>query len=251
MIVIKTKREIGLMREAGRVSSRALKLAGEAVEPGVNTKEIDSIARKYIESQGATPSFLNYRGFPASTCISVNDVVIHGIPSKKCVLKKGDIVSIDVGAYLNGFHGDNAWTFPCGEISQEAQGLLDATRGSLFEAINKAAKVGLRVGDIGYTVQNYVESRGYSVVRDFVGHGVGAQMHEQPSVPNYGEAGRGPRLQSGMTIAIEPMINMGGKGVKVLKDDWTTVTVDGSLSAHFEHSIAITEDGPVILTDPD
>ncbi len=248
MIIVKTLREIELMKEAGKVSSRALKLAGESIEPGITTAEIDEIVRKYIESHGAKPSFLGYGGFPASACVSVNNVVIHGIPSKKCVVKDGDIVSIDVGAYLGGFHADNAWTFPCGTISKEAQMLLDATKESLYEGI-KAAKIGARVGDIGNAVQQYVESRGYSVVRDFVGHGVGAQLHEEPSVPNYGTHGRGVRLCKGMTIAIEPMINLGGYEVQVLDDDWTTVTKDGKLSAHFEHSIAITEDGPLILTD--
>ncbi len=194
------------MRDAGRISSRALKLAGEAVEPGVSTLEIDRIVRKYIEEQGATPSFLNYGGFPASACISVNDVVIHGIPRKHQILKQGDIVSIDVGAFYEGFHGDNAWTFPCGEVSKEAQDLMDVTRESLFEGIN-AARPGNRLGDIGSAVQRYVEARGYSVVRDFVGHGVGAELHEDPSVPNYGTPGRGVRLLPGMTIAIEPMVN--------------------------------------------
>ena len=205
--------------------------------------------RKYIESHGAKPSFLGYGGFPASACVSVNNVVIHGIPSRNCVVKNGDIVSIDVGAYLNGFHSDNAWTFPCGDISEEAQRLLDTTKESLYEGI-KMAKVGNRIGDIGSTVQQYAEERGYSVVRKFVGHGVGASLHEDPSVPNYGKAGRGIRLSKGMVIAIEPMINVGGYDVLVKDDDWTTVTADGSLSAHFEHSVAITEDGPVILTDP-
>ena len=176
-------------------------------------------------------------------------MVIHGIPSRNCVVKNGDIVSIDVGAYLNGFHSDNAWTFPCGDISEEAQRLLDTTKESLYEGI-KMAKVGNRIGDIGSTVQQYAEERGYSVVRKFVGHGVGASLHEDPSVPNYGKAGRGIRLSKGMVIAIEPMINVGGYDVLVKDDDWTTVTADGSLSAHFEHSVAITEDGPVILTDP-
>ncbi len=250
MVIIKTSREIKLLREAGRVAARALKLAGEAVEPGVTTKEIDSVVRKYIESQGAEPSFLGYGGFPASSCISVNNVVIHGIPSKKCVLEKGDIVSVDVGACLEGFHGDNAWTYPCGDVSSQAQNLLDTTRESLFEAI-KTAKVGFRIGDIGSTVQKYVEARGYSVVRKFVGHGVGAKLHEDPAVPNYGEAGRGMRLSEGMVIAIEPMINLGSEDVKVLSDGWTTVTADGKLSAHFEKTIAITEGDPIILTDPD
>ncbi len=250
MVVLKTSRELEAMRAAGRISSRALKLAGEAVEPGVSTLEIDRIVRKYIEEQGATPSFLNYGGFPASACISVNDVVIHGIPRKNQILKQGDIVSIDVGAFYEGFHGDNAWTFPCGEVSREAQALMDATRESLFEGI-AAARLGNRLGDIGSAVQRYVEARGYSVVRDFVGHGVGAELHEDPSVPNYGTPGRGVRLLPGMTIAIEPMVNAGVHTVEVLPDKWTTVTTDGKLSAHFEHTIAITPDGPVILTLPD
>lgn len=250
MIVLKTARELSLMREACKISARALKIAGEAVQPGVSTLEIDTLVRKYIEKQGAVPSFLGYGGFPNSACISVNDTVIHGIPSKKRILKEGDIVSVDVGAYIGGYHGDNAWTFPCGKISDEAQALLDATRESLFKGIEKA-QPGNRIGDIGSAVQQYVEERSYSVVRDFVGHGVGAKLHEEPSVPNFGTSGRGPRLLPGMTIAIEPMINMGSYRVKVLEDEWTTVTVDGSLSAHFEHTIAITPDGPKILTLPD
>lgn len=250
MIVLKTSRELALMRDAGRIAQRALRLAGEAVEPGVSTWEIDRIARRYIEEQGAVPTFLGYGGFPASSCISVNNVVIHGIPGKGIILKQGDIVSIDIGATFEGFVGDNAWTFPCGEVSAEAQALMDTTRESLFEAI-KAAQPGARIGDIGSTVQRYVEARGYSVVRDFVGHGVGAKMHEDPSVPNFGTPGRGVRLLPGMTIAIEPMINAGTHTVKILPDGWTTVTADGKLSAHFEHSIAITKDGPVILTLPD
>lgn len=250
MITLKTSREISLMRDAGRISARALKLAGEAVEPGVSTLEIDDIVKKYIESQGATPSFLGYGGFPASACISVNNVVIHGIPNKKCILKSGDIVSIDVGAQFEGFNGDNAWTFPCGDISNEAADLLSTTKECLFEGIAQA-KVGNRIGDISNAVQRYAEARSYSVVRDFVGHGVGAKLHEDPSVPNYGVPGKGPRLTSGMTIAIEPMINIGTYEVEVLDDEWTTVTKDGKLSAHFEHSVAITPDGPVILTLPD
>ena len=250
MVVLKTSRELKAMRDAGRISSRALKLAGEAVEPGVSTLEIDRIVRKYIEEQGATPSFLNYGGFPASACISVNDVVIHGIPRKNQILKQGDIVSIDVGAFYEGFHGDNAWTFPCGEVSKEAQALMDVTRESLFEGIN-AARPGNRLGDIGSAVQRYVEARGYSVVRDFVGHGVGAELHEDPSVPNYGTPGRGVRLLPGMKIAIEPMVNQGVHTVETLSDNWSVVTSDGKLSAHFEHTIAITPDGPVILTLPD
>ncbi len=250
MIVLKTKRELELMREACRISANALKVAGKAVQPGVSTQEIDDIVRKYIQGQGATPSFLGYGGFPASACISVNDVVIHGIPSKKQILKSGDIVSVDVGAFIDGFHGDNAYTFACGDISDEAKALLKATEESLYEGI-KQAVAGNRVGDIGNAVQRYVEDRSYSVVRDFVGHGVGAKLHEDPSVPNYGTAGRGVRLLPGMTIAIEPMIVAGKHNVRVLDDDWTTVTVDGSLAAHFEHTIAITPNGPVIMTIPD
>ena len=250
MVVLKTSRELAAMRDAGRISARALKLAGEAVEPGVSTWEIDRIVRRYIEGQGAVPTFLGYGGFPASACISVNNVVIHGIPRKDQKLRAGDIVSVDVGATYEGFVGDNAWTFPCGDVSSEAKALMDATRESLFEGI-RAAQAGNRIGDIGSAVQRYVEARGYSVVRDFVGHGVGAKMHEDPSVPNYGTPGRGVRLLPGMTIAIEPMINAGTHAVKVLPDGWTTVTADGKLSAHFEHTVAITADGPVILTLPD
>ncbi len=250
MIVIKTAREIRQMQDACKLSARALRLAGEAIEPGVSTYEIDTLVRKFIEEQGATPSFLGYGGFPASTCISVNNVVIHGIPSKKTILKEGDIVSVDVGAFLNGYHGDNAYTFACGDISKEARALLDATKESLYEGI-KMAVAGNRVGDISAAVQEYTEARSYSVVRDFVGHGVGAKLHEEPSVPNFGTPHRGARLIPGMTLAIEPMINMGSYDVEVLDDDWTVVTVDGKLSAHFEHTIAVTPDGPMIMTLPD
>ena len=250
MIVIKTAREIRQMQDACKLSARALRLAGEAIEPGVSTYEIDTLVRKFIEEQGATPSFLGYGGFPASTCISVNNVVIHGIPSKKTILKEGDIVSVDVGAYLNGYHGDNAYTFACGDISKEARALLDATKESLYEGIKKAV-AGNRVGDISAAVQEYTEARSYSVVRDFVGHGVGAKLHEEPSVPNFGTPHRGARLIPGMTLAIEPMINMGSYDVEVLDDEWTVITVDGSLSAHFEHTIAVTPDGPMIMTLPD
>lgn len=247
MVVIKTARELSKMKDACRISAEALRVAGQAVKPGVTTYEIDTIIRKYIEKQGATPSFLGYGGFPASACISVNNVVIHGIPSKKHVLKEGDIVSIDVGAYYGGFHGDNAYTFPCGRISAQAQNLLNATQEGLNEGI-KQALVGNRIGDIGSAVQKYVEARSYSVVRDFVGHGVGAKLHEDPSVPNYGTPHRGVRLLPGMTIAIEPMVNEGKYQVRVLDDKWTTVTCDGKLSAHFEHTVAITPDGPKIMT---
>ena len=250
MVILKMSREIAKMRQAGRISQRALQAAGKAVEPGVSTYEIDCIVREYIEKQGAAPSFLGYGGFPASACISVNNVVIHGIPSKSEILKQGDIVSIDVGAYFEGYHGDNAWTFPCGDISKEAQRLIDTTRESLFEGIKQAIS-GNRIGDIGHAVQEYAEARSYSVVRKFVGHGVGAKLHEDPSVPNYGMSGKGIRLLPGMTIAIEPMINQGTHQVRVLNDGWTTVTADGKLSAHFEHTVAITPDGTVILTSAD
>ena len=236
------------MKEACIISARALQLAGKAIEPGVTTGEVDRIVRQYIESEGATPSFLGYGGFPASACISINEQVIHGIPGKR-VIHAGDIVSVDVGACLNGFHGDNAATFAAGEVSSEAQALMDATRESLYEGI-RAAVAGGRVGDIGAAVQRYVEVRGYSVVRQFVGHGVGTNLHEDPSVPNFGTPGRGPRLLPGMTLAIEPMINAGTGDVRILGDGWTTVTKDGRLSAHFEHTVAITADGPVILTTP-
>ena len=249
MISIKSSRDLKLMRESCIISARALKLGGEAVQPGVTTEEIDRIIRKYIESQGAKPNFLNYGGFPASACISVNETVIHGIPGHR-VIKEGDIVSIDTGAIIHGFNGDNAATFAAGKVSAEAQALMDATRESLYEGI-KAARPGNRVGDIGAAVQRYVEVRGYSVVRQFVGHGVGTDLHEDPSVPNFGTPGRGPKLLPGMTIAIEPMVNAGTHEVRILGDGWTTVTKDGRLSAHFEHTVAITPDGPVILTDPD
>ncbi len=247
MIVLKTSRELSIMRKAGKISQTALRLAGEAVEPGTSTWELDKIVHSYITKMGATPSFLHYNGFPASACISVNDVVIHGIPHKGAILKRGDIVSIDVGACFKGFHGDNAWTFPCGEVSPEAKALLDATEQALYKGIEQA-RPGNRLGDIGHAVQEYAEARNYSVVREFVGHGVGAKLHEDPSVPNYGTPGRGVRLQAGMTIAIEPMVNQGRKEIEVLKDGWTTVTKDHSLAAHFEHTVAITPDGPVILT---
>lgn len=250
MIVLKTSRELAIMRKAGKISQKALRLAGEAVEPGVSAWEIDKMVRHYIESMGAVPSFLHYNGYPASTCISINDVVIHGIPQKSAILKKGDIVSIDVGACYQGFHGDNAWTFACGEIDPQAQALMDATEKSLFLGIEQA-RPGKRLGDIGHAVQEYVEARGYSVVREFTGHGVGAKMHEDPSVPNYGTPGRGVRLTAGMVIAIEPMINQGRKEIKIMDDGWTVRTVDGGLSAHFEHMVAITPEGPVILTLPE
>lgn len=247
MIVLKTNRELSLMREACRISAGALRVAGEAVQPGVTTEEIDRIAYEYIIKQGAKPNFLNYNGFPATACISINDEVIHGIPSKKRVIKEGDIVSIDLGAVLDGYNGDNAATFAAGKITPEAERLINTTRESLYKGI-EAAVAGGRIGDISSTVQTYCEERGFSVVRDFVGHGIGAKLHEDPSVPNYGTPGRGVRLLPGMTLAIEPMINMGGYEVRQLSDGWTIKTRDGGLSAHFEHTVAITADGPKILT---
>ena len=247
MIVLKTTKELNLMKEACVVSAGALKAAGAAVEPGVSTWEIDRIAHNFIVKQGAIPTFLGYNGFPAASCISINDEVIHGIPSKNRIIKAGDIVSIDVGATLNGYVGDNAATFAAGDISPEAQRLCDTTRESLYEGI-KAAVAGGRLGDVGSTIQRYCEERGFSVVREFTGHGVGRQMHEDPSVPNFGTPGRGVRLLPGMTIAIEPMINQGGAGIRQLPDGWTIKTRDGSLAAHFEHTVAITSNGPVILT---
>lgn len=247
MIVLKTTRELSLMKEACVIAAGALKAAGEAVEPGVTTEEINRIAHNFITKSGAIPTFKGYSGYPAATCISINDEVIHGIPSKKRIIKAGDIVSIDVGATFNGYVGDNAATFAAGDISPEAQRLCDTTRESLYEGIRMAVAGG-RIGDIGSTIQRYCEERGFSVVREFTGHGVGKQMHEDPSVPNFGTPGRGVRLLPGMTIAIEPMINMGGAGIRQLPDGWTIKTKDGSLSAHFEHTVAITSDGPVILT---
>lgn len=248
MIILKSKREIEVMKCSGRIAANALKLAGENVRPGISTLELDEIIRKYMIKEGATPSFFNYGGFPGNSCISVNEVVIHGIPSKDLILKPGDIVSIDVGAYYNGFHGDTAGTFRCGEVSYDVENLLAATSVALKKGIEKAL-VGNRIGDISQAVQEYVESKNCSVVTDFVGHGVGANLHEDPVVPNYGRKGSGPKLEDGLVIAIEPMVIMGSSGeVEVLEDDWTTVSVSGEFAAHFEDTVAITEDGPVILT---
>ena len=250
MIVVKNRPELEKMRLAGKISGQALRLAGQLVAPGVTTGEIDKQVEAFIRSQGAIPSFLGYGGFPASACISINNEVIHGIPSHSRVIHEGDIVSVDVGAYIDGFHGDNAATFPCGEISDEAKELLRVTKAGL-EAGIAAATAGNRIGDISAAVQALVEAAGFDVVTEYVGHGVGRDMHEDPEVPNVGQASHGPRLVSGMTLAIEPMVNVSGRAVKRLKDGWTVITASGSLSAHFEHSVAITENGPVILTDPD
>ena len=247
MVVLKTARELQIMKEACRISAGALQTAGKAVEPGVTTAELDKLAEDYILSQGGEPNFKNYEGYPATACISINNEVIHGIPTKKRVLKAGDIVSIDLGAKFQGYHGDNAATFACGDVSEEAKRLIDTTRESLYEGIEEAVPGG-RIGDIGHAIQSYVEARGYSVVRQFVGHGIGTHLHEAPEVPNFGTAGRGIRLMPGMTLAIEPMINAGGPNVKILPDGWTVLTTDGSLSAHFEHTVVITPDGPKIMT---
>ena len=246
MVILKTKNELQLMQKAGALTAAALHAGGAAVKPGVTTKQIDKVIHNYIVSHGDKPSFLGYGGFPASACISVNDEVIHGIPGGR-VIKEGDIVSIDVGAMVGGYHGDSAYTFACGKIDEKTQMLLDTTKQALENAIAQAV-VGNRIGDIGYAVQSTVEAKGLSVVREYVGHGIGRDVHEEPEVPNYGTKGRGIRLAAGMVLAIEPMINAGGCAVRVLSDDWTVVTVDHSMSAHFEHTVAITPNGPVVLT---
>lgn len=248
MITLKSSHEIDLMRRAGKITAAARALAGEMVRPGVTTQEINSEVERFIRKQGAVPSFLHYQGYPASACISVNDEVIHGIPGKR-VLQEGDIVSVDVGAYIGGFHGDCAATFACGKISPEAQDLINVTRESFFQGIAQA-KEGNRIGDISAAVQAYVEARGYSIVREYVGHGVGAQMHESPEIPNYGVSGRGPRILRGMTLAIEPMVNAGGAGVYQMSDGWTVRTADGKNAAHYENTILITDGEPEILTAP-
>jgi len=247
MIAVKSDRELEVMRKACQITAAARKLAGDMIRPGISTGEIDKAVHDFILSQGAKPSFLGYNGYPASVCISVNDQVIHGIPDKKRKLKEGDIVSIDVGAYYHGFHGDCAATFPCGKVSEEAQQLIDVTRQSFFEGI-RYARQGARVSDISHAVQAYAEQFGYGVVRQYVGHGVGENLHEEPEVPNYGAPGRGPRLIRGMTLAIEPMINLGTHEVRVLRDGWTVVTLDGKLSAHYENTVLITDGEPEILT---
>ena len=251
MIYLKNPDQIKKMQIAGRITGEALLLAGEAVREGVTTAQLDKIIRNHIEKSGAKPSFLGYGGFPASACISVNDEVIHGIPSPKKILKEGDIVKIDVGAYIGGFHGDSARTFAVGKISDEAQLLIDATRDSFFKAIEALEKENARVGDIGAAVEGHVKKFGFSVVRKYVGHGVGRDLHEDPSVPNYGTAGRGQRISEGMVIAIEPMVNVGTGAVRELSDGWTVLTADSKLSAHYEHTVAITENGPLLLTKVD
>ena len=248
MFVIKNSEQLALMRRAGRITAEALLVARDAIRPGISTKEIDVKIQRFIEKCGAVPSFLGYGGFPASACISVNQEVIHGIPSERVILNEGDIVKIDVGARFRGYNGDSARTFPVGKVSDEALRLISVTERSFWEAM-KFAKAGSRVGDIGFAVENFVISNGFSVVRDYVGHGVGRELHEEPEIPNFGRAGRGARLYSGMTLAIEPMVNAGGHEVKVRGDGWTVVTLDGKLSAHYENSIAVTDADPIVLTD--
>lgn len=248
MITLKSSHEIDLMRRSGKITAAARALAGEMVKPGVTTQEINDAVERFIRKQGAVPSFLHYNGYPASVCISVNDEIIHGIPGKR-VLREGDIVSVDVGAYIGGFHGDCAATFPCGRISPEAQRLIDVTRQSFFEGI-RFAREGQRLQDISAAVQTYVEQNGFSVVREYVGHGVGAKMHESPEIPNYGRPGHGPRLLRGMTLAIEPMVNAGAAAIQQLSDGWTVKTADGKWAAHYENTILITDGAPEILTAP-
>ena len=249
MITLKSNREIELMRRAGKITAAARAVAREMVKPGVTTHQIDKAVFEFIKSQGATPSFLNYNGYPASVCVSVNDEIIHGIPGKR-VLREGDIVSVDVGAYIGGFHGDCAGTYPCGQVSEEAMRLIRVTQQSFFEGI-KYARQGYHIKDISHAVQTFVEAQGFSIVREYVGHGIGRQMHEAPEVPNYGEPGHGPRLLRGMTIAVEPMVNAGTASIIQMSDGWTVKTADGKNAAHYENTILITGGEPEILTDPE
>lgn len=247
MIQVKNAAQIAMMRDAGKITGEALAMAGEMVRPGITTKEIDTAIREYIKKCGATPSFLNYGGFPASACISVNDEVIHGIPRAKKILRDGDIVKIDVGAYYKGYHGDSANTFPVGTVSEEAETLIRVTKESFQKGIETLGP-GSRLGDLGAAVDGYVRQFGFSAVRKFVGHGIGRDLHEVPDVPNYGIAGRGQRIYTGMVIAVEPMINAGTYDVIQLDDGWTIKTADGKLSAHYEHTLAVTDNGVVLLT---
>ena len=249
-VTIKSKSDIQKLREAGRIAANALVHAGKVIHPGMTTKQLDKSIHDFIVGCGAVPTFLGYGGFPASACISINDEIIHGIPSHKRVIREGDIVSVDVGATFNGFVGDTAYTFAVGDISEEAADLLRVTEASLYAAID-AAKVGARLGDVSHTVEEYCGSRGYGIVREYCGHGIGREMHEDPEVPNYGKPGHGPRLQKNMTIAVEPMVNVGGYEVRVLDNGWTVVTADGSLSAHYENSLLVTDGEPEILTNID
>ncbi len=246
MIILKSDRELGYLRDAGKVVAKTLEEMRKAVQPGISTLELDKIAEKFIKSCGAIPAFKGYHGFSGNICTSINEQVVHGIPGPR-KLKSGDTISIDVGAVINGYNGDAAITLPVGEIAPDIQQLLDVTEQSLYKGIEQAV-IGNRLGDISHAIQKHSEAYGYGVVRDFVGHGIGRNMHEDPQIPNYGLPGRGPRLKTGMTLAIEPMINMGTYEVRTLNDGWTVVTADGKRSAHFEHTVAITPDGPEILT---
>jgi methionyl aminopeptidase len=247
MIIIKSENEIDIMRKAGKIVGDTLRVVGEHIKPGVSTAYLDSIAEKFILKNNAVPGFKGYGGFPATICASINEEVVHGIPNAKKILKSGDIISIDTGAIFQGFYGDATRTFPVGEIDDTAKKLIDVTRQSFFEGI-KFAKIGNRLYDISNAIQTYVETNGFSIVRDYVGHGIGRDMHEDPQIPNYGPKGRGPRLTKGMAIAIEPMVNAGDFRVKVLPNKWTVVTADKSLAAHYENTLVITEDEPEILT---
>ena len=247
-IILKTSEQIRLMKEAGRITGEAILKARDVIRPGVSTWEVDRVIHDYIVKCGAKPSFLGYAGFPGSACVSVNSEVIHGIPSRHRILEEGDLVKVDVGALYRGYHGDSARTFAVGRVSPEATRLIERTRECFYRGVAKAV-AGNRIGDVGHAVQTCAEEAGFSVVREYVGHGVGSHLHEEPNVPNYGTEGRGCRLYAGMTIAIEPMVNAGGAGVRVLPDGWTVVTSDGRLSAHYEHTVAVTDDGPVLLTD--
>ena len=249
MITLKSAHEIELMRRAGKITAAARALARDMVRPGVTTLQIDKAVFQFITEQGATPSFLHYNGYPASVCVSVNDEIIHGIPGKR-VLKEGDIVSVDVGAFIGGFHGDCAGTYPCGQVSDEAMRLIRVTQESFFQGI-KYAREGYRLSDISAAVQAYVEANGFSVVREYVGHGIGRRMHESPEVPNFGNPGHGPRLLRGMTIAVEPMVNAGSAAIKQMPDGWTVKTADGKNAAHYENTILITAGEPELLTDPE
>jgi methionyl aminopeptidase len=246
MIYKKSLDEIKVMRRAGRVVADTLDALRDALRPGISTSDLDAVAEKIIRDAGATPSFKGYRGFPASICASPNHVIVHGIPSSM-KLEEGDIISLDVGAFLDGYHADSAWTFPVGDVDPKAAELLKVTEASLDAALEQC-KPGNRLGDVGFAVQNVAEPAGFSIVREYAGHGVGRALHEEPSIPNYGPAGRREVLAEGMTLAIEPMVNAGGPGTKTLADGWAVVTSDGSLSAHFEHTVAITDGGHEILT---
>jgi len=246
MITIKSRHELEIMREAGHIVAQAHAAVKGVIAPGVTTRELDAVVANVIKSAGATASFLGYNGFPSSICASINDELVHGIPSDRKLLA-GDIISVDIGAYYKGYHGDSAWTYPVGAISVEAQQLLEVTELSLMAGVSMA-QAGQRLSDISHAVQAYAEPKGFAIVRDYVGHGIGRDMHESPQIPNFGPAGKGPRLKPGMVLAIEPMVNAGGYDVRTLLDNWTVVTADGSLCAHFEHTVAITEDGPQLLT---